>query len=128
MPGIRFHSLRFRDPIGSALWPNGGRTGWGGRAAPARASLGSLSGRGPLDRSALGALCLGRPPHAPGARDGLAQNQLGDNAKAIENQKRAIELVPKQLKKTRGTYEDHLSTYEAALAEQVKAPGDQPGR
>ena len=49
----------------------------------------------------------------------LAQHQSGDNAKAVETQKRAIEVFPKRIGPgTRAKYKAHLSTYEAALAEQ----------
>ncbi|MCH8825268.1 MAG: serine/threonine protein kinase [Planctomycetes bacterium] len=55
----------------------------------------------------------------------LALHQKGDNAKAIESQKRAIEFIPKQFSPgTFAKYESHLSTYEAALAEQGSQPGD----
>lgn len=48
----------------------------------------------------------------------LAQHQSGDNAKAVETQKRAIEFIPEPIGPgTRAKYEAHLATYQDALNE-----------
>ena len=53
----------------------------------------------------------------------LAQHQSGDTAKAVETQKRAIAVIPERANPgLLAKYEAHLSTYQAALKEQINMP------
>jgi serine/threonine protein kinase/tetratricopeptide (TPR) repeat protein len=51
----------------------------------------------------------------------LAQHRIGDDAAAVETQRRALELAPEE---HRERLEATLTTYEAALAGEVEAAGD----
>ena len=59
----------------------------------------------------------------------LAQHQSGDTATAIETQKRAIAVIPEQVNPgVLAKYEAHLSTYQAALSEQINMPAHKVDR